>query len=129
MTLYGIVKVLHILAMAALIAGMSGRALLRARLVRGDDIRLMGELIHIEGQFDEWLVVRAGLFLATIPLVIWVYVPRGKRFGAAFQAALAQQRVTVELRAALTDRAIRLSYLYEYLMVAAVTTLMVTKPF
>jgi hypothetical protein len=56
-------------------------------------------------------------------------VPRGKRFGAAFQAALAQQRVTVELRAALTDRAIRLSYLYEYLMVAAVTTLMVTKPF
>lgn len=161
MTLYGIVKVLHILAMAALIAGMIGRALLRARLVRGDDLRVMGELVHIEGQFDEWLVVRgsiatlatgilltwlgrwpllragvptwtlvgAALFLATIPLVIWVYVPRGKRFGAAFHAALAQQRVTVELRAALSDQAIRLSYLYEYLMVVVVTTLMVTKPF
>jgi hypothetical protein len=69
MTLYGIVKVLHILAMAALIAGMSGRA------------------------------------------------------------ALAQQRVTVELRAALADQAIRLSHLYEYRMVAVVTSLMVTKPF
>ena len=138
-----------------------GRGLIRARLVRIDDIRIAGELISVEGQFDEWLVARgsmatlltgllltwlgnwplmntgipswtlvsAVLFLATIPLVIWVYVPRGKVFGAAFQAALSQKRVTAELRAAMSDKVVGLCHLYEYLAIPVVTALMVLKPF
>ncbi len=58
MNLYGFVKVLHILAVAALIAGIVGRAFLRARLVRIDDIHTACEFIEVEGHFDEWLVVR-----------------------------------------------------------------------
>ncbi len=161
MDLYGFVKVLHILAVAALIAGIVGRAFLRARVARIDDIQTAREFIEVEGHFDERLVVRGSiatlltgillawlghwplvnagfptwmlvgtvLFLTTIPLVIWVYIPRGKVFGKAFQAALAQQRVTDELRAALADQVIRRSWLYEYVLVAVVITLMVMKPF
>lgn len=69
------------------------------------------------------------LFLATIPLVIWVYIPRGKVFSRVFQDALAQKRVTDELRTVLSDQIIRASYLYEYLMLPLVLTLMVIKPF
>ncbi len=161
MDLYGFVKVLHLFAVAAMIAGIIGRAFLRARLVRLDDIQTAREFIEVEGRFDNWLVVRgsivtlitgllltwlghwpllnagvptwtlvgAVLFLATIPLVTWVYIPRGKIFGKVFAEALAQKRVTVELRAALSDRVIRASYLYEYLMLLVVMTLMVLKPF
>lgn len=161
MNLYGLVKVLHILAVTAFISGVVGRALIRARLLRLDDIHIVSEFIQLEGHFDEWLVVRgsiatglsgllltwlghwplvqagvptwtlvgAMLFLATIPLVIWVYIPRGKVFSMVFAEALAQKRVTVELRAALSDQVIRTSYLYEYLMLPVVLTLMVIKPF
>ena len=148
MTLYGLVKVLHILAVTAVISGVVGRALIRARVVRLDDIGIVREFVTLEGHFDEWLVVRgsmatlltglpltwlghwplvnagvptwtlvgAVLYLSTIPLVIWVYVPRGKVFGTVFAEALAQKRVTVELRAAFSDQVIRASWLYEYLM-------------
>jgi uncharacterized membrane protein len=159
--LYGLIKVLHVLAIAAVIGGIVGRGLIRTRLVHLNDIQVAGELINVEGQFDEWLVARGSmatlvtgalltwlgrwplindgaptwtlvgalLFLATIPLVIWVYLPRGKAFGAIFRAALAQKHVTSELRAALRDDVIRLCYLYEYLMFPSVIALMVLKPF
>ncbi len=161
MTLYGLVKVLHLLAVTAVIAGVVGRALIRARLVRLDDIHLVREFVGLEGHFDQWLViygfnatglsgllltwlghwpllnagvptwtlVGAVLFLSTIPLVIWVYVPRGKVFGKVFQEALAQKRVTVELREAFSNQVIRASWLYEYIMFPVVLTLMVLKPF
>ena len=135
--------------------------MIRARLLRLDDIHIVRAFVDLEGSFDQWLVVygslatlltgllltwlghwplfNAGvptwtligavLFLATIPLVIWVYIPRGKVFGKAFAEALVQKRVTVELRAALSDRVIRASYLYEYLMLPVVLALMVLKPF
>ncbi len=122
MDLYGLVKVLHLFAVAAMIAGIIGRAFLRARLVRIDDIQTAREFIEVEGRFDNWLVIRgsivtlitgllltwlghwpllnagvptwtlvgAVLFLATIPLVIWVYIPRGKVFGKVFAEALTQ---------------------------------------
>lgn len=161
MNLYGLVKVLHILAVTAVISGVVGRALIRARLVRLDDIHIVLEFVDLEGHFDQWLVVYgsiatlltgilltwlghwplftagvptwtlvgAVLFLATIPLVIWVYIPRGRVFGTIFQEVLAQKRVTVELRAVFSDQVIRASYLYEYLMFPVVLALMVIKPF
>src|SRR5215469_17282590 len=128
MNLYSLVKVLHLMAVTAVIAGVVGRALIRARVVRLDNIHIMREFVDLEGHFDQWLVVygslatlltgllltwlghwpllNAGvptwtligavLFLATIPLVIWVYLPRGKVFSKVFAEALAQKRVTAE---------------------------------
>ena len=68
-----------------------------------------------------WTLVGAALFLAIIP--------RGKVFGEVLQQALAQKRVIVELRAAFSDRVIRACWLYEYLILLVVLTLMVIKPF
>ena len=161
MNIYNVIKVLHILAVTSVIGGVVGRALIRARLVRLDDIHIMREFIALEGHFDQWLVVygstamlltgllltwlghwpllHAGvptwtlvgavLFLVIIPLVIWVFIPRGKIFGEVFQKALAQERVTAELRAAFSDRVIRACWLYEYVMLPVVLALMVIKPF
>ena len=161
MNLYNIIKVLHILAVTAVISGVVGWALIRARLVRLDDIYIVREFVVLEGHFDQWLViygwnttlltgllltwlghwpllhagvptwtlVGAVLFLTIIPLVIWVYIPRGKIFGEVFQKALAQERVTAELRAAFSDRVIHAWWLYEYLMLPVVLTLMVVKSF
>jgi hypothetical protein len=47
MNLYGMVKVLHILAVTAFISGVVGRALIRARLVCLDDIHIVGELVDL----------------------------------------------------------------------------------
>ena len=52
-----------------------------------------------------------------------------KVFRQVFAEALAQKRVTVELRAAFSDQVIRASWLYEYLMFPVVLALMVLKPF
>ncbi len=161
MNLYGLVKVLHTLAVTAFISGVVGRALIRTRLLRLDDIHIVRELVDLEGHFDQWLVVHGStatlltgplltwpghwppvnaglptwtlvstvLFLATISLVIWVYIPRGRVFNRVFQDALAQKRVTVELGAVLSGQVIRASYFYEYIMLPVVLTLMVIKPF
>jgi NADH:ubiquinone oxidoreductase subunit 5 (subunit L)/multisubunit Na+/H+ antiporter MnhA subunit len=73
MDLYGFVKVLHILAVAAVIAGIVGRAFLRARLARIDDIQNAREFIEVEGHFDEWLVVRGSIAtLITGILLAWL---------------------------------------------------------
>ena len=45
MNLYSLVKVLHILAVTAVIAGVVGRALIRARLVRLGDIHIVSAFV------------------------------------------------------------------------------------
>lgn len=100
-----------------------------ATLITGILLTWLGNWPPVNAGFPTWTLVGAVLFLATIPLVIWVYIPRGKIFGKVFQAALTQKRVTAELRAVLSDHVIRISYLYEYMMVAVVIALMVMKPF
>jgi uncharacterized membrane protein len=76
-----------------------------------------------------WLGVSLILFLASIPLVPLVFLPGGKRFEAAFQAAKARGEVTPELRRAYRDPRVAFARTYEVAMVATVIVLMVTKPF
>lgn len=98
-------------------------------LLTGLLLTWLGHWPLVNAGVPTWTLVGAVLFLATIPLVIWVYIPRGKVFGKVFQEALAQKRVTVELLAAFSDQVIRASYLYEYIMLPVVLGLMVIKPF
>jgi hypothetical protein len=100
-----------------------------ATLVTGVLLTWLGHWPLLNAGIPTWTLVGAALFLATIPLVIWVYVPRGKVFGKVFQEALAQNAVTVALRAALSDPVISACYLYEYIMFPVVVALMVIKPF
>ena len=83
----------------------------------------------LQGASINWLLASLVLYLSTVPLIPWVFLPRGRRFGAALDAARAQGRVTPDLRAAFADRGVAAAHWYELLVVVVVLVLMVTKPF
>ena len=76
-----------------------------------------------------WLGVSLIIFLAALPFVPLVFIPRGKRFEEEFQRAKRVGAVTTELSAAFRDRWVMIARRYELLMVTCVIVLMVSKPF
>jgi uncharacterized membrane protein len=76
-----------------------------------------------------WLVTSVGVYVASIALVPLVFVPRGRIFEAALEAARDAGRVTPELAAAFRDRAVGAARTAEGLVVAFVIAMMVLKPF
>jgi uncharacterized membrane protein len=76
-----------------------------------------------------WLLVSLVLYLSTIPLIPWVFLPRGRRFVQALDQASTREEVTPELQAAFADRAVAAAHVYELLNVCVILILMVTKPF
>jgi uncharacterized membrane protein len=80
------------------------------------------------GQVD-WLFVSFVLYVASIPLVPLVFVPRGKVFDAALEGATEAGVVTPELKAAFRDRAVLAAHVFELVAVFVVFALMVAKPF
>jgi uncharacterized membrane protein len=73
MNIYNVIKVLHILAVTAVIGGVVGRALIRARLLRLDDIHIVREFVSLEGHFDQWLVIHGwNTTLLTGLLLTWL---------------------------------------------------------
>jgi uncharacterized membrane protein len=87
------------------------------------------EHLPLWGGGTRWVTVSLVAFASTIPLVPLVFLPRGRVFEGALSAALAEGRVTPELRAALRDPAVAAARTYEKVVVIVVTALMVTKPF
>jgi hypothetical protein len=75
------------------------------------------------------LFVSLVLYLSIVPLVPLVFVPRGKAFAAALEAAEARGEYTPELRAAFHDPLTRAAHVYELGAVTVVLVLMLTKPF
>ncbi|HVP22243.1 MAG TPA: hypothetical protein VMS73_10325 [Anaerolineaceae bacterium] len=64
----------------------------------------------------------------SLPLLLKL-VHEGRVFETAFQEALAQGRITPELASAFDDSAVRRSRTCELAVAAAITTVMVLKPF
>lgn len=83
----------------------------------------------LQGANTNWLLLSLVLYLTNIPLIIFVYNPRGKIFGDALQDALAQNVVTPQLRAAFHDRVVAAAHAYELVTIFVIVILMVTKPF
>jgi uncharacterized membrane protein len=81
-----------------------------------------------QGQAN-WLLVSTVLYLSMIPIIKFVFLPRGKVFASALQAALAQGQVTADLNAAFHDRAVGAAHVYEMVSTVVITLLMVLKPF
>ena len=106
-------------------------------VIRGSQLTLVSGLLlgwvggwpYIVGSHPTWIFLSLLLFLSLLPLVFIVFVPRGKAFGEVFQIALAEQRITPELRAALADPAVRAATIYEFIMAGAILYLMILKPF
>jgi hypothetical protein len=83
----------------------------------------------LQGASTNWLLASLVLFVASIPLIPLVFLPRGQRFALALEDARARGAVTPELTAAFHDRVVFAAHVYELLMVLAIVVLMVTKPF
>jgi hypothetical protein len=83
----------------------------------------------LQGGSSNWVLVSLILFLTIIPVIRFIFLPRGKRFEAAFDQAQAQNRVTPELTTAFNDPLVRAGHIYEMALLGLVTALMVLKPF
>lgn len=98
-------------------------------LVTGLLLGWVGRWPYLTAHHPTWIFVALALFLSQLPIDFLVFIPRGKAFGKVFQGALAEQRITPELRTALADPAVRAATIYESIVAGLVLYLMVVKPF
>jgi hypothetical protein len=83
----------------------------------------------LQGGSTNWVLVSLLLTLSLIPVVVLVFMPRGKIFDAALEEAVREDRVTPALSAAFNDPTVRAWHIYEMAAIAVVIVLMVLKPF
>jgi len=83
----------------------------------------------LQGGQANWVLASLLLYLTIIPVIVFVFVPRGRVFRLALDAAVAEGRVTPQLKAALADPAVAAARAYEQAMIVVLTFLMVVKPF
>jgi len=152
-------KLIHVLIAIAFVTGLIGRGVLlrRARrAARVEDARLLAdaaepfEQMAIQGSTfilpagllaawaegyafagltTGWILASTVILLTMVPLVVLVFVPRGRVFDRAMEEALRAGTWTNSLRAAFDDRAVALARRYEVVGVSIILFLMVLKPF
>ncbi len=83
----------------------------------------------IQGSRDSWLLVSILILAFLFPLVPLVFLPRGRRFEAALEAARAENQITPALRREMADPVVRGAHVVEMMGVAGIVALMVLKPF
>jgi uncharacterized membrane protein len=83
----------------------------------------------IVGGDSNWVLASLALFLAITALVPTVFLPTGRAFDAALEAAVAHGNMSDELRAALDDRRVRRAHQFEAMAIFTIVILMVVKPF
>jgi uncharacterized membrane protein len=83
----------------------------------------------LQGGSANWILVSLVLYLTLAPLILWVFLPRGRVFEGALRDARAEGRVTPALRAAFADPVVAAAHAWELIAIVLVIALMVTKPF
>jgi hypothetical protein len=158
-----VLRVLHAISGALLIAGLLGRWITLGVASRVGDVRDVRTLLGASARFErlviamffavlilgiataivqgrpflgplqghhvDWLFVSFVLYIATIPLIPLVFVPRGKVFDAALDRAGDTGPVPADLRAAFADRSVLAAHAFELGGSILVFALMVAKPF
>jgi hypothetical protein len=76
-----------------------------------------------------WLALSIALFLTSIPMIAFVFIPRGRRFEAALAESQRVGAPTPRLAAAFGDRAVAMARRFELAVIAAIAFLMILKPF
>ena len=87
---------------------------------------LLGSL---QGGRDNWLPVSLLLYLSTFLLVPTIFLPEGRRFGAALDEAIARDQITPTLVAAFSNPHVRAAHVYEAAAAVVVLVLMLSRPF
>jgi len=83
----------------------------------------------LQGATMNWVLVSILIYLSIIPVIVFVFLPRGKAFRLALDDAVGLNQMTPALRAALMDPAVRAARVYEVGMVVVLTWIMVNRPF
>lgn len=83
----------------------------------------------LQGSPINWVLTALLIYLTIIPVVVFVFIPRGRIFRAALDEAQSLERVTPALKACLADPAVAAARAYELTMIAAITAIMVTRAF
>ncbi len=83
----------------------------------------------LQGAHTNWVLASLLIYLSIIPVIVFVFVPRGKVFRAVLEEAVERRQVTPALRAAMNDPAVAAAHVYEMGMILAITVLMVMRPF
>ena len=154
-----LLKLTHIVLAMALVTGIVGRWLLLAAAERSERIERTDALLEASDPFEltvrvssfgvlvagmltawaqgyPWLGLTTGWMLAAlllslgiVVLVPTVFLPKGRRFAIALDAARAAGEVTPELRASFADPTVRAAHVTELAALGAIVALMVLKPF
>lgn len=83
----------------------------------------------LQGASVNWVLTALIVYLSIIPVIVLVFVPRGRIYRRASSEASARGVVTPELRAALHDPVVDAARTYEIVMIVVLVLLMVLKPF
>jgi uncharacterized membrane protein len=152
-------KFLHVVTAFWFIAGLVGRTLVMWQASRTSEVQEVRMLVRLGGYFERWMVIpgsmcllssglilawvqrwpifgasywlliSTALFLSMIPVIAFIFIPRGKVFAQALQNATAMGRITGDLSAAFRDRVVGVAHAYELCGTVVIILLMVTKPF
>lgn len=153
-----VLKIGHVLAAFALIGGLMGRWILLTRAARATDPETAHLLSDTAGPFERmvqssgtaifllglvtawaqgypwlglttpWMLLSVLLIVPIFALIPLVFIPRGKAFEAAMEAARAAGTITPELRQAWADPAVAFARRYEIVAVFLIVLLMIAKP-
>lgn len=154
-----ILKLGHVAAAFALVAGLAGRWALLTRAAEATDVERQHLLAEAASPFERavqvgsgsvillglatawaqgypwlglttpWILVSVLILVPMIVLVPAVFIPRGRTFEAAMADARAKGIITPALRAAWRDPAVTFARRYELVGTALIVALMVLKPF
>jgi p-aminobenzoyl-glutamate transporter AbgT len=92
-------------------------------------LRGYGLFACFRGEGPAWPLTALLVYLSIIPVIVFVFLPKGRAYHAALAEAESKNEVTARLRAALADPAVRAARGYEMLMIVVLVFLMVAKPF
>lgn len=83
----------------------------------------------LQGAEQIWLLASNVLLIAMMAMIGGVFIPHNKKVNALLQSALAESRVTLELRATLNDKTNQWAHHLEEIVFLLIAALMVLKPF
>src|SRR6185369_9725248 len=74
----------------------------------------------LQGGSVNWVLASLVLYLSLVPLIVWVFLPRGRVFELALQEAVAGGRVTPALREAFADPVVTAAHAWELVAITLV---------
>lgn len=83
----------------------------------------------LQGAEKNWLLVSNILLVALMIMIVSVFMPYNKKVDGLLQTALAEGKVTSELRTALNDNKNQWAHHIEEVVILLIAALMVLKPF